>query len=205
MKNIADRFKYLREKELGKNRTKRKFARKLGVSPNTYLPYEKKVSSLSKDILTKLHDIYGVNLNWLVTGTGSPYMEPEVMTEIPLVGSVVHAGLKGGKPIDRDVIGHIHNPHRLKGDKLMAFQVLGHSMTPMIRPGQLVIVNPDLEPHPGATVIYKDKSSTRGSVKIFTNENDGKYYLWSCNPDDGQYIEIKSNWLEFIYSVVEIR
>ncbi len=68
-KAIIERVKLLRQQYAG-TRGKSKFARALGISPSTYSYYEdNRVSPI--DILLKICDVTGADLEWLLKGQGS--------------------------------------------------------------------------------------------------------------------------------------
>jgi transcriptional regulator with XRE-family HTH domain len=65
-KAIIERIKHLREQHSG-SRGKSKFARALGISPSTYNYYENnRIPPL--EILLKISEVTGADLNWLLTG-----------------------------------------------------------------------------------------------------------------------------------------
>ncbi len=69
-KAIIRRIRHLREQHSG-SRGKSKFARSLGISSSTYSYYESsRVPPL--DILLKITEIAGADLNWLLTGQSLP-------------------------------------------------------------------------------------------------------------------------------------
>ena len=65
------RLKLLREKNL--NLTQGKFADSLGVPLTTISKYERGEVKPTSEFLIKLSKIYGVNLNWLLTGEGTMF------------------------------------------------------------------------------------------------------------------------------------
>jgi transcriptional regulator with XRE-family HTH domain len=81
-KAIIERIKQLREQHSG-NRGKSKFARALGISSSTYSYYESsRVPPL--EILLKIAEITGADLNWLLTGKKpliKPVLEPEKLAQ----------------------------------------------------------------------------------------------------------------------------
>jgi transcriptional regulator with XRE-family HTH domain len=77
-KAIIERIKHLREQHSG-SRGKSKFARALGISPSTYNYYENnRIPPL--EILLKISEVTGADLNWLLTGRKTlktPLLESE--------------------------------------------------------------------------------------------------------------------------------
>jgi SOS-response transcriptional repressor LexA len=66
---ICSRLKFLREKNFGA-RGKRKFAESIGLALSTYVNYENDRIPPS-DVLIKVSEVTGCDLNWLMTGHGS--------------------------------------------------------------------------------------------------------------------------------------
>ncbi|NLE29328.1 MAG: helix-turn-helix domain-containing protein [Phycisphaerae bacterium] len=66
---ICSRLRFLREKHFG-SRGKRKFADALGLPLSTYVNYEADRVPPS-DVLVKVSEITGCDLNWLMTGQGA--------------------------------------------------------------------------------------------------------------------------------------
>ena len=56
------------------------FASKIGVSPRTIQRWELEDALPKGDELIKISKEYGVNLNWLLTGDGSPYLTGDTAT-----------------------------------------------------------------------------------------------------------------------------
>ncbi len=66
---IAERIKYIRG-----SLTKTKFCRELGIFRNTLQQWEANKSFPEFESLLKLHKIFKVNINWLISGEGKPYL-----------------------------------------------------------------------------------------------------------------------------------
>lgn len=72
MESLQSRIKTLRGEE-----TQAQFAERLAVPVNTLGRYERGINTPNLDFLIKLHDIFGVSLDWIVFGkrnkwTGRP-------------------------------------------------------------------------------------------------------------------------------------
>ena len=73
MENLKDRLKKLVEIHAdGKDSV---FANNIGVSQSTFHNYVKKGRSPNAELFYPICNKYNVNLNWLVTGMGSMYIE----------------------------------------------------------------------------------------------------------------------------------
>ena len=67
---IADRIKFIRG-----SLTKVEFARALGINRNTLLNYETNKGLPDFERLKKIQAKFKVNINWLLSGNGKPYLE----------------------------------------------------------------------------------------------------------------------------------
>ena len=88
------RLKLLREKNL--NLTQGKFADSLGVPLTTISKYERGEVKPTSEFLIKLSKIYGVNLNWLLTGEGTMFKpgSQDRLVNIPDPNGNLSAALK---------------------------------------------------------------------------------------------------------------
>ena len=68
--SVGDRIKFIR----GSLR-KIEFARALGIYRNTLLQWETNKSIPDFESLLKIHKEFKVNLNWLLSGEGKPYLK----------------------------------------------------------------------------------------------------------------------------------
>ena len=67
---IADRLKFIRG-----SLTKIEFARASGINRNTLLQWETNKLFPNFEKLQKIHKIFKVNINWLISGEGKPYLK----------------------------------------------------------------------------------------------------------------------------------
>jgi phage repressor protein C with HTH and peptisase S24 domain len=74
-----------------------------------------------------------------------------------------------------------------------AVLVVGESMVPVIRPGQMVVVNPALGPIPGEPAIFSsdEDGEFRATIKEFKKSSADAWLVYQYNPPDGQNNEIK--------------
>ena len=141
-KTEAERFNFVQEMS---GLSKKEFSDSLGISKSygSYLGSGK--MRLSREILEKLSGIYGVSLDWLVTGRGRSGLEPEEV-EIELFEQEAAAGR--GRVIEEYPEGRtIHIPLSLvaphQGERLKAVYVSGDSMVDeRIFDGDVVIYRP---------------------------------------------------------------
>jgi len=71
LENLRDTFGY----------SKRNLSRQLGFSANVYGAYEREERRPSFETMTKIADIYGVSLDYLIRGEEAPQEEPSSLTE----------------------------------------------------------------------------------------------------------------------------
>ena len=55
----------------------KEFAKKIGIIYQTLSKYERSEIKPTTEILTKLTEIHGININWLLTGNGNMFIEEE--------------------------------------------------------------------------------------------------------------------------------
>jgi transcriptional regulator with XRE-family HTH domain len=73
-KEIGQRLKLVREK---KDLSQADLGDKLGIQYQHVSKYERGESVPTWEYLIKLNEIYGVNINWLLTGNGIPFLSGE--------------------------------------------------------------------------------------------------------------------------------
>lgn len=96
--------------------------------------------------------------------------------------------------------GYVSYP--AKRSNAYALRVRGDSMRPRIKPGEFVIVEPDLPCRPGDEVIVRTKSG-KSMVKVLHSQRSGFVELLSLN-DDHKPITIDVNDIEFMHHVTGI-
>ena len=70
LKNIGERIKYIRDAL-----TQPEFGKKLGVGRNNVYAWETNKNTPSAETLLLIYKEYGVNINWLLSGEGNPYLK----------------------------------------------------------------------------------------------------------------------------------
>ncbi len=153
----------------------RQFGEDLGMNVSRWFPSKKEaktnVQSVEWDTIMFIAEKYNKSLDWLLTGEASPAIEPvqplitiagtkpeipedirvEDYLAVPLVAGLVGAGYEGAVPWD--YIAHlvwVYKPElgRRQWHNLRAIKVApqANSMVPTIRPGDIVIVDPEERP-----------------------------------------------------------
>ncbi len=94
---IADRIKYIRG-----SLTQIEFCRELGIFRNTLQKWEANKGFPDYESLLKLHKQFKVNINWLISGEGKPYLRrlkypPDIETRIIKIESRITALEKKAK------------------------------------------------------------------------------------------------------------
>lgn len=130
------------------------FGRALGISSrDTISRWERNLNFPPADILQRMNEKFGININWLITGNGSMKGDDELAADylrIPLLGGAVKADPEGSivsdeaadwYPFKRDWVekkfGHSEYRHRA----LVLIRIHGDSMTPTIGPGELALID----------------------------------------------------------------
>lgn len=145
---VSERLKSLRSKL---SVTQKKFAELLECSQAKVSDYESGKLSVSNADLSIIANAYNVNLNWLLTGTGSMFQElqpidPSILSKtirLPIVGEIA-AGQPCEVYLDEPLghidlpIGFLHYP-----PPYMVFRVAGKSMEPHILSGDIVVCSQD--------------------------------------------------------------
>ena len=125
------------------------FAAALGASQAAISRYEKGERVPDSEFLSKLSSIFGVNTNWLLTGSGDMFNSSRVreadphIIDIPVVSSIA-----AGSPIqafEDDPLDILQVPAAFLTlpPPYYAFRVEGESMSPFILDGDIVILSRD--------------------------------------------------------------
>jgi len=130
--------------------TQVQFAKEIGITQNVYTRYETGKLDLPDHIKSKLHHI-GVNLNWLLTGSGPMFLELvpmdasilEDVIRLPICGEIA-----AGEPCEvvlDEPLGYLNIPRQLLHfpPPYFMFRVKGRSMEPHILNGDIVICSTD--------------------------------------------------------------
>jgi len=146
--DISLRIKQLRDE---KKLSQVKFAKALGVSSASISFYESGKRLPDYAFINALSNVFQVNTNWLLTGSGPMFQELQEIDgsflgdtiSVPIVGEIA-AGQPGGgvleepwKTVDLPrALLSFAPPH-------MVFRVSGDSMAPFVLPGDLVVCSQD--------------------------------------------------------------
>jgi phage repressor protein C with HTH and peptisase S24 domain len=178
MKNEAERYKIIQEKS---GLSKSAFAASLGISKAHYYHIENGKQNPPKEVLERLVNLYKVNLNWLIGGTGLS-ADGEETAEIELFEQEAAAG-RGREVSEYPEKQYFQVPFSLirpnNPENLKAVYVSGDSMIgEHINDGDIVIFNVKLTAGNGIYVVSVGNSLLVKRVD-FTNH---AVTLISANP-----------------------
>ena len=204
--DIGERIKFIRGKM-----SQKEFAAKIGSGQRSIHDWEAGKASPGARALAGIHKAFKVNVHWLLTGEGDPYLTDGSTGRdgirdylfLPLVEGRVTAGADGGLLYDRPedhfpfkyswiVRKFGRDPARHKA--LVLVRVTGESMMPTINPGELILVDtwePErLEIKDGKIYLARMPDGTITVKRLMLNEKDGKVRL-VCLSDNPSFEPFK--------------
>ena len=200
MSNLGDRIRVSLER---KKISQAQLARQTGVKQQTisYL-CAKDCPATTTRYATKIAEVLGVNPHWLQTGEGDPYNPsvtvdcngaPVTIHRVPLFDCLEDAhvfamgdGLSDSQPrmlTDIEV-----------GERAFAISANDQSMTPQIKTGDRIVIDPSTQPQPGdivlahtalGIVLRKYRMRGYGVFELLPNNND-----WPPMLSDKEEIEV---------------
>ena len=144
--------KRIRELRKLKNLNQVEIAEALGVAQSTISQYEAGKRTPECDVLEKIKRIYGINLNWLVSGDGAMFHIYD--TSARGVGDVIRlpvvADIAAGKGIEAEDVEPVEWLPVCRSlidvpGPYFAFRVSGESMSPYIMDGDYAVVSQNME------------------------------------------------------------
>lgn len=163
-------------------------ARRVGMEPHTLRRYARNESQPKPELALKLAAVFGCDPGE-VLGFTTPEKIP--LSRIPLYGSA-EAGL-GSDITNMDrAIDHIDRPSfLLSASSAYAVYVIGESMEPRFRPGEIVYVDPAVPIRAGVDVIVQmaDEDKLTAIVKEYSGSNDDAIIFKQYNPEKKITIE----------------
>lgn len=170
--------------------TQEDLAKKVGVSRVSISQWERGDTSPKGENLHRLAAALKTRPEWLIEGKGDPEpssfqnVEPAVLGQhkVPVLSYVQAGQLTEVREI-RDVDGGFEyvQADESIGERAFAMRISGDSMTPWFEEGDLVIIDPDIEPVPGDYVAAKN-----GSLEATFK----KYRPRGFNQDGVEYFEL---------------
>ena len=183
METFGDRIK------IALNRRKMsasELARRVGVSRSAINQLINGGSKGAKpENLIKIAKTLDVNPEWLATGNGK--MKPEIpshLTRVPVI-SYVQAG-SWTEAVDSFPAGNgletVTTDLDL-GDYSFALRIKGDSMEPEFHEGDIIIIDPSVEPRPGDYVVAKRDKDNEATFKKYRRPAEDVIELVPLNPD----------------------
>jgi SOS-response transcriptional repressor LexA len=178
----------IRQVLLERGLTQSQLARLVGVKQQTisYICAPESPASSSR-YAPKIATILGVNPQWLQSGEGGKY-DPTVRIELEGVElSVKKVPFLAPKNIKPFLAGETTDTRKglmtdaEAGGRAFAVEIEGDSMSPIFRPGDRVVVDPDLHPEPGDFVLAQSQGVI--TFRKYRARGDGVFELAPLNDD----------------------
>ncbi|OYD24722.1 LexA family transcriptional repressor [Oceanimonas baumannii] len=188
METINDRISARRHKL---NLSQEELAKRIGITRVSVSKWESGLNQPKGRYLNQLASALGVTVEWLLTGKDVQAetdhfvnVEPAILGvhQIPVLSYVQAGQLTAVREI-RDVDGSYEYVQADDdvGERAFGMRISGDSMTPEFGEGDLVIIDPDIEPVPGDYVAAKN-----GSLEATFK----KYRPRGFNQDGVEYFEL---------------
>lgn len=157
MSSLGRRIYALRQE---RKLTQGQLGKAIGVSDVTVGYWERDLNVLGGKSLSKLSQYFGVSETYLLYGKEDhSNVLPAVLgaVKVPVI-NYVQAGAWSAKSYARDLEGNIE--YILSGSNIsqgtFALKIKGKSIEPEFVEGDLILVDPELTPHPGDFVVAKN-------------------------------------------------
>jgi SOS-response transcriptional repressor LexA len=178
-----------RRKELGLSQAD--LARAVGVSRGSVNKWEKGDISIKSNNLPPLAKALKCDVNWLLNGQESPDPKtaepsnvekgPKLQGSYPVI-SWVQAG-DWSQIFEANRVEADHYPCPVKCSKqTFLLKVCGMSMSPLFNEGELIFIDPDVEPTNGKYVIARLDGENEATFKQLIIES-GHKFLKAANPN----------------------
>jgi len=139
--------------------TQDKFGALMGVPMKTYQNWERGIGEPQASTLAKLIDLTNVNLTWLLIGKGLMFgnetkngdneaIWADDKPDLIPVLCKIQAG-PNGRFNDEKPLFYLPRPHGVIEKPLYGFEVIGDSMYPAYKPGDIVFATPTKQPRTG--------------------------------------------------------
>ena len=173
MDSIAERLISIRQSQ-GVSQTA--LAKKLGIAQSTLSQLESGASVPGAELLSKLQVRYNIDINWLLNGEGTMYIDDQDRRDIVLVDVEAKAGYIDHKG-SRDFLSSLGR-YRVPGfddvEDGRIFEVEGDSMLPTLYPGDYIVCRekerPELVPENTLCVVISDDILVVKRVSYFEAE-----------------------------------
>ncbi len=194
MNTISDRIRIaLRQKGM----TQAFLAKKISVSPQAVGKWFK-TNSVSKENISKIGNTLNVSVDWLLNGEPNPFIpdnanikrhqlieynatRSEVATniQVPLI-NWVQAGAWSDIATNYHAEQYYPCPEK-HSDHTFALTVCGESMSPDFIDGEIIYVDPQVEPKNGSCVVVQQNGNSEATFKQLVLDGSTRY-LKALNP-----------------------
>lgn len=155
--------------------SQKEFAEQMHVSQNTINRLEKGHRLPDLPFLTRLRELFGSDLNWLVSAENEEGMAPDMLHNLLPVYDEEQLSRPEGKRCDHR---HIAIPGIEEGS--FAFRIRDDAMAPIIRMGDFVVVQ-DVKPDLGDMLLCRNKTGIVRARRL--SRYDNQDMLTPENPD----------------------
>jgi SOS-response transcriptional repressor LexA len=162
----------------------------LGMTRSNYTKIESGlVKVINPQHLAKLSEYYQLSLENLITG---PSAEPAILPSrlVPLISWIKAGDFHEPSDIYQPGIADEWISSNTKGENTFALRVVGDSMTPEFRTGDIIVVDPSREPQSGEFAVVKIDDEVTFKQVYFTMN---KIILKPINEQGHKTIEIDRN------------
>ncbi|UOM36501.1 helix-turn-helix transcriptional regulator [Acuticoccus sp. I52.16.1] len=182
-------------------------ARRSGLDPTTFnkskrfasdgrprWPSTESIAKILKATNTSVSDLFGFVEN----------IRNAPQVSIPLIGEA-HAGFESASPVGTDTIA-VPSPPRIisfpdrRHEPLYALSVVGDSMQPLYRDGDVLFISPNAEANAGDRVVVK-RTNNEVAVKVLKEIGSDGYKFHAVNPDHDD-VSLGKSEIEWIARIV---
>ncbi|RAI03430.1 DNA-binding protein [Acuticoccus sediminis] len=182
-------------------------ARRSGLDPTTFnkskrfasdgrprWPSTESIAKILKATNTSISQLFG----FADTGRQAPHVS------IPLIGEA-HAGFESSLPAGTDSVA-VPSPPRIisfpdrRHEPLYALSVVGDSMQPLYRDGDVLFISPNAAANAGDRVVVK-LTNNEVAVKVLKEIRDDGYEFHAVNPDHSD-VSLRTSDVDWIARIV---
>lgn len=198
--NSTERLSYLIEKS---GKSQRAFALQAGIDPSNMTKIRNGVIGVTSSLAKKIERAFGYSALWLLKGEGDVELSKEERTPVgALIPYFDELPVSGGQyglaaiPSDEVPSRYVTFPGLDEGS--FAFPVVGCSMEPVIRAGEVIVVNEvnswdRVDPDKVYMVITRDDRM----IKHLSVDNDDPDVLW-CISENEHYSKFRIRKSEIV-------
>ena len=145
--------------------------------------------SIAQDAATQIRELFSATPDAKTSLQEGYRPPPEFLgpRDFPIYAST--EGGPGAMVVTNDVIEMVQRPWYMRDVPGYGVLVVGESMDPAFRPGDIAIVNPKLPPIRGKNAIFvagEDVGEFRASIKEYQRQTSSSWFVRQHNPPEGQ-------------------